>query len=278
MICLQEAVCILQAWDRRKKGKQFQHIKDREWERARNLPSGTQATARSGCESAVKNNNGRVSTKQNGRSISLSNFRLQASGTIADKQLLAVQKLKSPRNKNVGVNKTSRPQCHHNRAVISFAAYESEPGACSNKFPFYTLFDTLERRQSWEHFPHCNLQTTSFFLKCLTYNISQPSSSTTLLQMRCKRDHIVRTETVRSQEDTAWGSLTVPSWQTATNMSCGAQVDHSTASGILQVRVVALVSMVILPRLYTLITAASQSATFMDRKNCCKSEHGSMYQ
>jgi hypothetical protein len=49
-------------------------------------------------------------------------------------------------------------------------------------------------------------------------------------------------------------------------MSCGAQVDHSTASGILQVRVVALVSMVILPRLYTLITAASQSATFMDRK------------
>jgi hypothetical protein len=49
-------------------------------------------------------------------------------------------------------------------------------------------------------------------------------------------------------------------------MSCGAQVDHSTASGILQVRVVALVSMVILPRLYVLITAASQSATFIDRK------------
>jgi hypothetical protein len=61
-------------------------------------------------------------------------------------------------------------------------------------------------------------------------------------------------------------TATVPSWQTATNMSCGAQVDHSTASGILQVRVVALVSMVILPRLYVLITAASQSATFIDRK------------
>lgn len=114
------------------------------------------------------------------------------------------------------------------------------------------------------HTATCEQQVSSFSAWHTTYH------SQVAQQPYCKWDAkeitLWRTGTVRSQEDTAWGRLTVPSWQTATNMSCGAQVDHSTASGILQVRVVALVSMVILPRLYMLITAASQSATFMDRK------------